>query len=81
MCVRYSTAVCCIVTCTFHVLHLQGENARLNQHYGIAAQLLVLYYVLSYEEAILASSKTLGMHLRVTGDKCMSVLNCKFYIV
>ncbi|XP_015281767.1 PREDICTED: integrator complex subunit 2 [Gekko japonicus] len=37
-----------------------GENARLNQHYGITAQLLVLYYVLSYEEAILASSKTLA---------------------
>lgn len=37
-----------------------GENARLNQRYGITAQLLVLYYVLSYEEAILASSKTLA---------------------
>ncbi|XP_066492113.1 integrator complex subunit 2 [Tiliqua scincoides] len=37
-----------------------GENSRLNQHYGITAQLLVLYYVLSYEEAILASSKTLA---------------------
>ncbi|KAL8199110.1 UNVERIFIED_CONTAM: Integrator complex subunit 2, partial [Gekko kuhli] len=37
-----------------------GESARLNQHYGITAQLLVLYYVLSYEEAILASSKTLA---------------------
>ncbi|XP_053222629.1 integrator complex subunit 2 [Podarcis raffonei] len=37
-----------------------GENARLNQRYGITAQLLVLYYILSYEEAILASSKTLA---------------------
>nr|XP_060612777.1 integrator complex subunit 2 [Anolis sagrei ordinatus]XP_060612778.1 integrator complex subunit 2 [Anolis sagrei ordinatus] len=37
-----------------------GENARLSQRYGITAQLLVLYYVLSYEEAILASSKSLA---------------------
>ncbi|XP_061461126.1 integrator complex subunit 2 isoform X2 [Rhineura floridana] len=37
-----------------------GENSRLNQRYGITAQLLVLYYILSYEEAILASSKTLA---------------------
>ncbi|XP_078235418.1 integrator complex subunit 2 [Pogona vitticeps] len=37
-----------------------GENARGNPRYGITAQLLVMYYVLSYEEAILASSKTLA---------------------
>nr|XP_003227322.3 PREDICTED: integrator complex subunit 2 [Anolis carolinensis] len=37
-----------------------GENAHLNQRFGITAQLLVLYYVLSYEEAILASSKSLA---------------------
>ncbi|XP_063002455.1 integrator complex subunit 2 [Elgaria multicarinata webbii] len=37
-----------------------GETARPNQRYGITAQLLVLYYILSYEEAILASSKTLA---------------------
>ncbi|KAJ6653699.1 hypothetical protein lerEdw1_008825 [Lerista edwardsae] len=45
---------------TKHKVSIKGENARLNQHYGITAQLLVLYYVLSYEEAILASSKTLA---------------------
>uniref|UniRef100_A0A8D2L271 Integrator complex subunit 2 n=1 Tax=Varanus komodoensis TaxID=61221 RepID=A0A8D2L271_VARKO len=37
-----------------------GESARPKLRYGITAQLLVLYYVLSYEEAILASSKTLA---------------------
>ncbi|KAG8122637.1 hypothetical protein E2320_018122 [Naja naja] len=37
-----------------------GEAARLNPRYGITAQLLVLYYILSYEEAILASSKSLA---------------------
>uniref|UniRef100_A0A8D2L2N6 Integrator complex subunit 2 n=1 Tax=Varanus komodoensis TaxID=61221 RepID=A0A8D2L2N6_VARKO len=35
-------------------------SARPKLRYGITAQLLVLYYVLSYEEAILASSKTLA---------------------
>uniref|UniRef100_A0A8C3HA53 Integrator complex subunit 2 n=1 Tax=Chrysemys picta bellii TaxID=8478 RepID=A0A8C3HA53_CHRPI len=37
-----------------------GENARVNQRYSITAQLLVLYYVLSYEEALLANTKTLA---------------------
>uniref|UniRef100_A0A8D0LBH3 Integrator complex subunit 2 n=1 Tax=Sphenodon punctatus TaxID=8508 RepID=A0A8D0LBH3_SPHPU len=37
-----------------------GENARLNQRYSITAQLLVLYYVLSYEEALLTNTKTLA---------------------
>ncbi|XP_053131203.1 integrator complex subunit 2 isoform X1 [Hemicordylus capensis] len=37
-----------------------GETAHPTQRYGITAQLLVLFYVLSYEEAILASSKTLA---------------------
>uniref|UniRef100_A0A8C3T8P9 Integrator complex subunit 2 n=1 Tax=Chelydra serpentina TaxID=8475 RepID=A0A8C3T8P9_CHESE len=37
-----------------------GENARPNQRHSITAQLLVLYYVLSYEEALLANTKTLA---------------------
>ncbi|XP_074869941.1 integrator complex subunit 2 isoform X2 [Carettochelys insculpta] len=37
-----------------------GENARVNPRYSITAQLLVLYYVLSYEEALLANTKTLA---------------------
>ncbi|XP_039205926.1 integrator complex subunit 2 [Crotalus tigris] len=44
----------------FKALTGGGEAARLNPRYGITAQLLVLYYILSYEEAILASSKTLA---------------------
>ncbi|XP_053310562.1 integrator complex subunit 2 isoform X1 [Spea bombifrons] len=37
-----------------------GENSRLGQRHTITAQLLMLYYVLSYEEALLANSKTLA---------------------
>eukprot|EP00069_Balaena_mysticetus_P000476 bmy_03521T0 len=37
-----------------------GDNIRLNQRFSITAQLLVLYYTLSYEEALLANTKTLG---------------------
>ncbi|XP_033618818.1 integrator complex subunit 2 isoform X2 [Fukomys damarensis] len=39
-----------------------GDSVRLNQHFSITAQLLVLYYILSYEEALLANTKTLGLH-------------------
>ncbi|XP_053310565.1 integrator complex subunit 2 isoform X2 [Spea bombifrons] len=38
-----------------------GENSRLGQRHTITAQLLMLYYVLSYEEALLANSKTLAI--------------------
>ncbi|NXC69768.1 INT2 protein, partial [Anhinga anhinga] len=38
-----------------------GENTRLAQRYSITTQLLVLYYVLSYEEALLANTKILGI--------------------
>lgn len=41
--------------------YIQGENTRLSQRYSITTQLLVLYYVLSYEEALLANTKILGM--------------------
>uniref|UniRef100_A0A8D1N4F6 Integrator complex subunit 2 n=1 Tax=Sus scrofa TaxID=9823 RepID=A0A8D1N4F6_PIG len=37
-----------------------GDNLRLNQRFSITAQLLVLYYILSYEEALLANTKTLA---------------------
>ncbi|XP_014808777.1 PREDICTED: integrator complex subunit 2 isoform X2 [Calidris pugnax] len=37
-----------------------GETARLPQRYSITTQLLVLYYVLSYEEALLANTKILA---------------------
>ncbi|XP_072273333.1 integrator complex subunit 2 [Pyxicephalus adspersus] len=37
-----------------------GESPRLNQRHKITTQLLLLYYLLSYEEALLANSKTLA---------------------
>ncbi|KAM9320981.1 integrator complex subunit 2 [Gastrophryne carolinensis] len=37
-----------------------GENPRGSQRYKITTQLLLLYYLLSYEEALLANSKTLA---------------------
>ncbi|NXF35397.1 INT2 protein, partial [Nyctibius bracteatus] len=37
-----------------------GENTRVTQRFSITTQLLVLYYVLSYEEALLASTKILA---------------------
>ncbi|NXX69195.1 INT2 protein, partial [Spizella passerina] len=37
-----------------------GENARSTQRFSITTQLLVLYYVLSYEEALLANTKILA---------------------
>lgn len=42
----------------------QGDSVRLNQRFSITAQLLVLYYILSYEEALLANTKTLGKSTR-----------------
>lgn len=32
------------------------------QRYSITAQLLILYYILSYEESLLASTKQLGRY-------------------
>lgn len=43
-----------------HFCYLQSDSTRLNQRFSITAQLLVLYYILSYEEALLANTKTLG---------------------
>ncbi|XP_018412163.1 PREDICTED: integrator complex subunit 2 [Nanorana parkeri] len=37
-----------------------GESPRLNQRHRITTRLLLLYYLLSYEEALLANSKTLA---------------------
>ncbi|XP_075049830.1 integrator complex subunit 2-like [Mixophyes fleayi] len=37
-----------------------GENSRSNLRHKITTQLLLLYYLLSYEEALLANSKTLA---------------------
>ncbi|XP_036054046.1 integrator complex subunit 2 isoform X2 [Onychomys torridus] len=37
-----------------------GDSVRLSQRFSITAQLLVLYYILSYEEALLANTKTLA---------------------
>ncbi|KAK7829920.1 hypothetical protein U0070_003375 [Myodes glareolus] len=37
-----------------------GDSIRLNQRFSITAQLLVLYYTLSYEDALLANTKTLA---------------------
>uniref|UniRef100_A0A8C8RNP9 Integrator complex subunit 2 n=1 Tax=Pelusios castaneus TaxID=367368 RepID=A0A8C8RNP9_9SAUR len=45
---------------TKHKVSIKGENSRVNQRYSITTQLLVLYYVLSYEEALLANTKTLA---------------------
>ncbi|XP_069082543.1 integrator complex subunit 2 [Pleurodeles waltl] len=38
-----------------------AENARLSPRYSITAQLLVLHYVLSYEEALLTNTKALAV--------------------
>lgn len=48
--------------------YLQGDNIRLNQRFSITAQLLVLYYILSYEEALLANTKTLGKVYMFIGE-------------
>lgn len=50
-------------TIIFHSFFLcckQGEGRR--QRYSITTQLLILYYILSYEENLLASTKQLGMY-------------------
>ncbi|KAJ7422147.1 integrator complex subunit 2 [Willisornis vidua] len=41
-------------------IYFNGENTRPSQRYSITTQLLVLYYVLSYEEALLANTKILA---------------------
>uniref|UniRef100_A0AAY4CIZ7 Integrator complex subunit 2 n=1 Tax=Denticeps clupeoides TaxID=299321 RepID=A0AAY4CIZ7_9TELE len=41
-----------------------GNGGRGLQRYSITAQLLILYYVLSYEEALLANTKTLAQMQR-----------------
>ncbi|EGV98908.1 Integrator complex subunit 2 [Cricetulus griseus] len=45
---------------TKHKVSIKGDSVRLNQRFSITAQLLVLYYILSYEEALLANTKTLA---------------------
>uniref|UniRef100_H3B054 Integrator complex subunit 2 n=1 Tax=Latimeria chalumnae TaxID=7897 RepID=H3B054_LATCH len=37
-----------------------GDSSRFRQRYSITAQLLVLYYILSYEEALLTNTKSLA---------------------
>jgi len=49
--------------------YVQGENTRLAQRYSITTQLLVLYYVLSYEEALLANTKILGIWECISGKQ------------
>lgn len=53
-----------VLTCR-HVVFLvvqQGEaRGGGRQRYSITTQLLILYYILSYEENLLASTKQLGM--------------------
>lgn len=57
--------------------YVQGENTRLTQRYSITTQLLVLYYVLSYEEALLANTKILGIRERVGGNQINWTLDAK----
>ncbi|TTK47649.1 Integrator complex subunit 2 [Bagarius yarrelli] len=42
-------------------VELPGKKKR-HYQYSITTQLLILYYILSFEEALLANSKTLGLH-------------------
>lgn len=49
--------------------YVQGENARPTQRFSITTQLLVLYYVLSYEEALLANTKILGKCESIRGNR------------
>uniref|UniRef100_A0A8C0PMN9 Integrator complex subunit 2 n=1 Tax=Canis lupus familiaris TaxID=9615 RepID=A0A8C0PMN9_CANLF len=52
-----------------------GDNIRLNQRFSITAQLLVLYYILSYEEALLANTKTLAFSaVPVSHTQVMQIL-------
>uniref|UniRef100_A0A8C1HQ88 Integrator complex subunit 2 n=1 Tax=Cyprinus carpio carpio TaxID=630221 RepID=A0A8C1HQ88_CYPCA len=38
-----------------------GDGGKVRSHYTITTQLLILYYILSYEEALLANTKTLAL--------------------
>uniref|UniRef100_A0A8C2KJL9 Integrator complex subunit 2 n=1 Tax=Cyprinus carpio TaxID=7962 RepID=A0A8C2KJL9_CYPCA len=38
-----------------------GDGEKVRSHYTITTQLLILYYILSYEEALLANTKTLAL--------------------
>lgn len=49
--------------------YVQGENTRPTQRFSITTQLLVLYYVLSYEEALLANTKILGKCENIRGKQ------------
>ncbi|NXS07472.1 INT2 protein, partial [Neodrepanis coruscans] len=51
-----------------------GENTRPAQRYSITTQLLVLYYVLSYEEALLANTKILVRLQRCVKSSSGSVM-------
>ena len=57
--------------------YVQGENTRLAQRYSITTQLLVLYYVLSYEEALLANTKILGIWECISGKQINWKLDAK----
>lgn len=57
--------------------YVQGENTRLTQRYSITTQLLVLYYVLSYEEALLANTKILGICECTSGKQINWKLDAK----
>uniref|UniRef100_A0A8B9HIT2 Integrator complex subunit 2 n=2 Tax=Astyanax mexicanus TaxID=7994 RepID=A0A8B9HIT2_ASTMX len=39
----------------------RGDASRLHSQYSITTQLLILYYILSYEEALLANTKALAL--------------------
>ncbi|MBN3272797.1 INT2 protein, partial [Polyodon spathula] len=41
-----------------------GDSSRIRQRYNIMSQLLVLYYILSYEEALLVNTKALALMQR-----------------
>lgn len=41
----------------------QGVAGKGHIQYSITTQLLILYYILSYEEALLANSKALGLYI------------------
>lgn len=50
----------------FSFSYLQGAAGKGHFHYSITTQLLILYYILSYEEALLANSKALGLYIAKT---------------
>lgn len=48
---------------SFSISLWQGEGGRaVRSRYSITTQLLILYYILSYEEALLANTKQLGTY-------------------